>query len=113
MAHMAILEDELEDVPEVPVYLPEEWLQGDMDSLNLWLDDQSTLEGRTPGIPFKSALSQYNSVQTRWLVKVWPKISSYGDVLVNGHHGWYFLGVSLRRAALVQLLTEALRSLAE
>ena len=114
MAHMAILEDELEAVPEVLAYLPEAWLQGDMQALDLWLGDQNTLEGLTPGTPFRSILSRYDSVRTRWLHKVRHDIASFGDVLVCRHHGWYFLGaggISMRRAASLELLAQALRDL--
>ena len=116
MAHMAILENELEAVPDLPVYLPQEWLVGNGESLDRWLDSQDTLEGLTPGTPFRSILSRYDSVRLRWLVKFRRDISSFGDVLVCRHHGWYFLGqggVSLRRVASVRLLTEALRGIAD
>ena len=84
--------------------------------LDRWLDGQSTLEGLTPGTPFRRVLSQYDSVRLRWLVKVRHDIASFGDVLVCRHHGWYFLGqsgVSLRRLASVRLLIEALRSIVD
>ena len=92
MVHMAMLEeeDELEVVPELPVYhLPQEWLLlvSNEECLDRWLDGQSTLEGLTPGTPFRSVLSQYDSVRLRWLVKVRHDIASFGDVLVCRNHG--------------------------